>query len=72
MAALAAPSARPVASPCRPRATNSQVTESATMNSTDVAARTLSATISTGRRPTSSDTRPAISRLASTPKAYVA
>ena len=71
IAALAAPSARPVAIPCSPRATNSQTTESASMKTTLVAIRPPSATSRTGRRPTSSDRRPARIKLASTPNAYV-
>ena len=39
IAALAAPSARPVASPCSPRATNSHTTESASMKRTLVTIR---------------------------------
>ena len=58
-AALAALSAAPVARPWSPRATNSQVTESANAKATVDAISTPSATSSTGRRPTSSETRPA-------------
>ena len=46
--------------------------ESASMKSTVEAISDASATSSTGRRPTSSETRPASSSVASTPKAYVA
>ena len=68
-AALAALSAAPVETPWIPRATNSQAAESATMNRTVAAISPPSATSSTGRRPTSSETLPTSSRLASTPKA---
>jgi hypothetical protein len=55
-----------------PRAAKSQATESATMNNTVETIRTPSATSKTGRRPTSSETRPARSRAASAPQAKVA
>jgi hypothetical protein len=42
------------------------------MNTTVVAMRPPSATSSTGRRPTSSDSRPARISVVSTPNAYVA
>jgi DNA-binding transcriptional ArsR family regulator len=51
---------------------NSQATERASMNSTLVTISVPSASRSTGRRPTSSETRPASSSAASTPNAYVA
>ena len=57
-AALAALSAAPVARPWRPRATNSQATESARMKRTVDAISTPSAASRTGRRPTSSETPP--------------
>ena len=58
--------------PWTARAANSQITESASMNSTDAPISAASDTISTGRRPASSDARPATSSVASTPIAYVA
>ena len=55
-----------------PRATNSHAVESASANSTVVAISVPSAASSTGRRPISSERRPASSSAASTPNAYVA
>ena len=71
-AAAAALSARPVARPWMPRATNSHAVESASANNTLVAISVPSEASRTGRRPISSDSRPARRREASTPKAYVA
>jgi hypothetical protein len=55
-----------------PRATNSHAVESATANRRVVAISVPSAASSTGRRPISSERRPASRSEASTPKAYVA
>jgi hypothetical protein len=55
-----------------PRATNSQTVESASMNTTLVTISVPRDVSSTGRRPISSETRPASSNAASTPNAYVA
>ena len=71
-AALAAPRARPVATPWMPRATKSQATEPALMKITVVPMSTARETSRTGRRPTRSDTLPASSSATRTPNAYVA
>ena len=65
-----APTAAPVARPCSTRAASSTSTPPANANSSITIAWAPSAPISTGRRPTWSDSEPATSSEARTATAY--